>query len=397
MHQLTELRELGLGRQLREVDSAQGAEVVLEGEKLVNFSSNDYLGLAAHPVLREAAIKAVEKYGAGSGASRLISGNLLPHVELEAALAKLKGTEAALSFSSGYAAAVGIVSCLAGRDDVVVLDKLAHACLIDAARLSGAKIRIYPHNNLEKLDAILRWAKRDQEGSHRNRRVLIITESVFSMDGDLAPLKDIADLAEKYGAWLMVDEAHATGLFGEKRAGLAEAFEMPERINIHFGTLGKALGSAGGYVCGSKTLIEFLINRCRSFIFSTAPVPAASAAARAAVDLLGTKEGLQRQERVWALVDHLKSGLITAGIQMPPTQSAIIPVILGDENRAVEVAAQLRAEGFYLPAIRYPTVGLGKARLRISITASNTVDQIQRLCAVMAKAVQPVSEGASVK
>ncbi len=263
--------------------------------ELLNFSSNDYLGLANDPALKEAARKAAENFGAGAGASRLICGSLAPHDELDKAIASFKGTPAALTFSSGYAAALGVICAVAGKDDVVVLDKLVHASIVDAARLSGAKLRIFAHNDLNELEDILRWANQRNAtaaGSSRSR-TLVVTESVFSMDGDLAPLREMVDLKEKYGAWLMVDEAHATGLFGEHRRGLAEELGVyPERVEIQMGTLGKALGSAGGYICGSKTLVDYLVNRARTFIFSTAPVPAAAAADRAAVELVQSAEGL---------------------------------------------------------------------------------------------------------
>jgi len=391
--QLDEIVELGLMRHLRELDSPQGVQIHVEGSDCLNFSSNDYLGLANHPVLKEAAINAVEKYGVGSGASRLICGNIRPHVELEETIAAFKGTEAALAFSSGYAAAVGTISALLGRDDIVVLDKLCHASLIDGARLSGAKLRVFSHNDLQKLETILKWATRLQVEETHARRILVITESVFSMDGDLSPLRNIAELTHRYGGWLMVDEAHSVGLFGEQRRGLAEAFEMHDDIDIHFGTLGKAIGSAGGYVAGNATLINFLLNKARSFIFSTAPLPAAAAAATAGIRLIQSEEGESRRQRAWSLIDHLKSELLAQGIVPPLTQSAIIPIILGHENRARAVATELLKRGIYVPAIRYPTVAMGKARLRVSITANHEVEQIKQLCRVMAETMNEFPEG----
>ncbi|HEY1171893.1 MAG TPA: 8-amino-7-oxononanoate synthase [Verrucomicrobiae bacterium] len=390
--QLDEILELGLMRNLREVDSPQGVTVQVEGSECLNFSSNDYLGLANHPLLKEAAIKAIEKYGVGSGASRLICGNIRPHVELEEAIAAFKGTEAALAFSSGYAAAVGTISALLGRDDIVVLDKLCHASLIDGARLSGAKLRIFAHNDLQKLETILKWATRPQGEGAQARRILVITESVFSMDGDISPLKNVAELTHQYGGWLMVDEAHSVGLFGEQRRGLAEAFEMHDDIDIHFGTLGKAVGASGGYVAGNATLINFLINKARSFIFSTAPLPAVAAAATAGIRLIQSEEGEHRRQRVWSLIDHLKSELLERGITLPPTQSAIVPILLGQEDRARKVAAELLKRGIYVPAIRYPTVAMGKARLRVSMTANHEVEQIQQLCVVLAETLNKFPE-----
>ncbi|HEY3913004.1 MAG TPA: 8-amino-7-oxononanoate synthase, partial [Verrucomicrobiae bacterium] len=293
---LDKIRQEGLYRELRCVESPQSAHIQIAGKTLLNFSSNDYLALANHPLLKEAAIKAVERFGSGSGASRLICGSLAPHHELETALAAFKKTGAALCFSSGYAAAMGTIGALVGKEDVVVLDKLVHACIVDAARLSGAKLRIFAHNDLNELDDILRWAnqRHDSASTSIRPRTLIITESVFSMDGDLAPLPQMVALKEKYGAWLMVDEAHAVGLFGKHRRGLAEEMGVSDQIEIQMGTLGKALGSSGGYICGPQALIDFLINRARSFIFSTAPVPASAAAARAAIELIQSTEGQAR-------------------------------------------------------------------------------------------------------
>ncbi|HEY4984471.1 MAG TPA: 8-amino-7-oxononanoate synthase, partial [Verrucomicrobiae bacterium] len=284
---LAALREQGLHRELRRVDSPQGPRIEIGGRMLLNFSSNDYLGLANHPALKAAAIKAVEKFGAGAGASRLICGSLAPFHELEETLAAFKGTEAALSFSTGYAAAIGTITALLGKDDIIIVDKLVHACIVDAARLCGAKLRVFAHNDLNDLEEILKWAdSRRQSWSSIPRaaglsgntlkrelqqpRTLIVTESVFSMDGDHAPLREIVELKNKHGAWLMVDEAHATGLYGKNRRGLAEELGMSDRIEIQMGTLGKALGASGGYICGSRVLIDYLVNRARSFIFSTA-------------------------------------------------------------------------------------------------------------------------------
>src|SRR6266516_3178176 len=279
------IREQGLYRELRCVNSPQLAHTQVDSRTLLNFSSNDYLGLANDPALKAAAIKGIERYGAGSGASRLICGSLAPHHELEQAIAAFKGAEAALAFSSGYASALGTICALLDAHDVVIIDKLVHACVVDAARLCHAELRVFPHNDLESLAKILRWGDRRNASlsAKRRPRTLIVTESVFSMDGDFAPLRELVELKEQHGAWLMVDEAHATGLYGEKRRGLAEEFGVADRIEIQIGTLGKALGAAGGYVCGSRTMIEYMINRARSFIFSTAPVPAASAAATAAI------------------------------------------------------------------------------------------------------------------
>lgn len=372
------LRAAGLFRELRRVGTRQGPRLEIEGRVLLNFSSNDYLGLAGHPALRDAAGRAAAEWGAGSGASRLVCGSLGLHHELEEALASFKGTAAALTFSTGYAAAMGAITALAGRDDVIVLDKLVHACCVDAARLSGARLRVFRHNDLGDLDEKLKWAEAERAGGGA-RRVLIVTESVFSMDGDLAPLRNIVELKDRHGAWLMVDEAHATGLYGENRRGLVEEFQVADQVEVQMGTLGKALGAAGGYIAGSRPLIDLLINRARSFIFSTGPVPAQSAAARAAVELVQSGEGEVRRQRCWANVDAAKNAIIQSGWTLPPVRSAILPLIVGDEARAVEIASALREQGVFVPAIRYPTVPRGEARLRLTATAAHTPEDIAAL------------------
>ena len=380
---LEEIRAQGLFRELRRVDSACGPRVEIDGRTLLNFSSNDYLGLADHPALKEAAMRAVEKFGAGSGASRLICGSLVPHHELEETLATFKGAEAALTFSTGYATALGTIGALVGKDDVIVLDKLVHASIVDAARLSGAKLRVFAHNDLGELEEILQWASTRSAPATRPSRTLIITESVFSMDGDLAPLRDLVDLKDRHGAWLMVDEAHATGLFGQHRRGLAEACEVSGRVEIQMGTLGKAVGAGGGYVCGSRALIDLLVNRARSFIFSTAPVPAAAAAARAGLELIQSAEGEERRVRTWALLDQLKNALIENGWPLAPVQSTIVPLHVGAETEAVALGARLRASGVFVPAIRYPTVARGAARLRLTITAAHTAEDVREFAACL--------------
>jgi 8-amino-7-oxononanoate synthase len=374
---LNSIREQGLLRELRRVDSAQGPHIQIGGHELINFSSNDYLGLANHPALKEAAIKATEKFGAGAGASRLICGSLAPFHELEESLAAFKGVEAALSFSTGYAAALGTITALLGKEDIIIVDKLVHACIVDAAKLSGAKLRVFDHNDLTDLEEKLRWADQNKSrASDRQPAILLVTESIFSMDGDDAPLKDIVALKEKYGAWLMVDEAHATGLYGPNRRGLAEELGVSEMIEIQMGTLGKAVGASGGYICGSRSLVDLLVNRARSFIFSTAPVPAAAAAATTGIQLVQSSAGEKLSETLWMNVAEFPSAI---GNRQSPIRSAIIPIIIGDETAAVAVATQLREQNIFVPAIRYPTVARGAARLRITLTAAHTVNDITKL------------------
>jgi 8-amino-7-oxononanoate synthase len=373
--QLEQLRERSLDRHLREISSAQGSVIHLAGQRLINFSSNDYLGFANDPQLRDAAIAAVHEFGVGAGASRLISGTQLPHVQLEAALASWKGTEAALTFSSGYAAALGTIPALVTKGDIIVLDKLCHASLIDGAKLSGASIRVFPHNHLGKLESHLRWAGRE----HPRKRILVITESVFSMDGDRVPLREIVELKNRFGALLLLDEAHAVGVLGPDGRGLAAAEQVSQDVDIQMGTLSKALGVSGGYICGSRNLIEWLINRARTFIYSTAPPSAIAAAARAGVQFVGSCQGEERRKQLWHNIAILREAL-----SIQPA-SAILPWIIGDEKAAIEAASTLRAEGFFVPAIRYPTVPRGSARLRITVTAAHTEEQIYALCAVIAR------------
>jgi 8-amino-7-oxononanoate synthase len=375
---LKDLRKQGLRRELRRVDTAQGPRIKIGGNKFLNFSSNDYLGLANDPLLKEAASKAVEKFGAGAGASRLICGSLAPFHELEESLAAFKKTEAALTFSTGYAAAIGTICALLGKDDIIVIDKLVHACIVDAARLSGAKLRVFDHNDLNDLEKILIWADKNSkaESGKRKAETLVVTESIFSMDGDAAPLREIVELKNRYGAWLMVDEAHATGIIGKNGRGLAKELGVSGQIEIQMGTLGKALGTSGGYVCGSRTLIDFLVNRARSFIFSTAPVPAAAAAAHSAIEFIQSANGEKRRKILWQRIGKLNSELKIKNSKLP---SAIIPILIGDETKAVELASSLREQHIFIPAIRYPTVARGAARLRVTLTAAHSSEEISQL------------------
>jgi 8-amino-7-oxononanoate synthase len=381
---LASIKDAGLLRELRRVDSAQGPRIEIGGRALINFSSNDYLGLANHPALKEAATKAVEKFGAGAGASRLICGSLAPFHELEEALAAFKGTEAALTFSTGYAAAFGTITALLGKDDVIIVDKLVHACIVDAAKLSGAKLRVFDHNDLNDLEEKLKWVRQNHRRETPDARTLVVTESVFSMDGDCAPLKEIVALKEKYGAWLMVDEAHATGLYGVNRRGLAEAIGVSDRIEIQMGTLGKALGASGGYICGSRALVDYLVNRARSFIFSTAPVPAAAAAARAGMELVQSDEGKKFNDQLQARIAEFQSTIHNPQSEI---STAIIPIILGSETNATNAANVLRNQGIFVPAIRYPTVARGAARLRITLTAVHTTADVAELTRALSQIV----------
>lgn len=371
--QLEDLRERSLYRQLRRVDSAQGPVVQLNNRSVVNFSSNDYLGLANAPELREVARAAIEKWGVGAGASRLVCGTQTPHADLERILAEWKETEASLSFSSGYAAAVGVIPALLTKGDIAIADKLCHASLLDGVKLSGATLRVFPHNNLDTLESHLEWARK----AHPDARLLVLTESVFSMDGDVAPLQEIIELKDRFEAMLLLDEAHAVGVIGPNGRGLAAAEALDKRVEIQMGTMSKALGVSGGYICGSRELIEWLINRSRSFIFSTAPPPAMAETAAAAVRLLQSKTGEERRERLGRNLDLMRREL--APKIDSSHQSAIFPWIIGNEQEALDAAESLLAKGFLVPAIRYPTVAKGKARLRITLTASHEGAQISSL------------------
>lgn len=374
--ELAELEQGHLRRDLRRIESPQGTVVRWKERDLLNFSSNDYLGLATDDRIKAALIEGVERFGAGSGASRLVCGSLAPHTELEERLAEHKRAEAALTFSSGYATAVGTLSALVGGEDIIILDKLCHASLIDGARLSGATIRVFPHNDLNRLERHLRWAA-DRIHSSVGR-VLVVTESVFSMDGDRAPLREILELKERHGAWLLLDEAHAFGVLGAQGRGLAEEEGIEdERIDLRMGTLSKAVGLSGGYLCAKRAVIDLLINRARSFIYSTAPPPAIAHAAGVAVELIGGKAGNQLRSRLWENVRRLSDTLGVPGV------SAIIPLIRGENEAALEAAECLANEGILVPAIRFPTVPRGQARLRVTLTSAHSAAQMDRLFAAL--------------
>lgn len=386
--QLQALRARSLHRKLREIGTAQGPEVRVVGRELVNFSSNDYLGLANDERLRSAATAAIAEFGVGAGASRLISGTQSPHVRLENALAKWKRTQAAICFSSGYATAIGTIPALARKQDVVVLDKLCHASLVDGAKLSGSTLRVFPHNHLGKLESHLEWARRERPDA----RVLIVTESVLSMDGDRAPLRELIDLKKRFGALLLLDEAHAIGVIGTQGRGLAAELGVDADVDAQMGTLSKALGVSGGYVCGSASLIEWLVNRARSFIFSTAPPPALAAAALAAVEFVGSPDGETRRKMLWDRIKFLRANLPREAASVAALTAAnsdhgcaIHSWLIGDEQNALDVARTLQKNGFLVPAIRYPTVAKGSARLRITVTASHHEAQILALCEAMSR------------
>jgi glycine C-acetyltransferase/8-amino-7-oxononanoate synthase len=379
---LLELEHRSLRRRLRSIDAVDGARLDLEHTNLINFGSNDYLGLSQHTTVRDAAIEAIHQFGLGAGASRLITGTLAPHSALEEQLASFKGTEAAISFSSGYAAAVGAITTIVNRQDVIVLDKLAHACLIDGARLSGAQLRVFPHNDLSRLNEILNWARQNRP----NAKIWIVTESLFSMDGDYCPLRELIELKDDRGANLFLDEAHATGLIGPEGKGLAAHLGLGQRVEVQMGTLSKALGSSGGFIASSGALIDLLINRARSFIFSTAPPPSVAAGARAALTVLQSAEGERIRGHLHRNIDQMRQGLRLSSEPLLP--SPIIPLIIGEENAALEIAKKVQEDGFLVPAIRFPSVSRGSARLRLTLSASHSSEQVSGLIGSLHRAAQ---------
>ena len=382
---LSALTRQSLRRELRTINQTEGTRIQIGDRQLVNFASNDYLGLSQHPVLREAAKQAINCFGVGTGASRLITGSTSLHSRLEEQLSLLKSTEAALTFGSGYAAAVGTIPSIVTSDDVIILDKLSHACLIDAAKLSGAILRVYPHNDLTRLQDHLAWAQQ----KHPDRTILIVTESVFSMDGDLGALTSIVDLKDRFGATLLVDEAHATGVFSKQGEGLIHELHLSDRVEVQMGTLSKAIGVSGGFICGSRSLIDLLINRARSFIYSTAPPPAVAAAASAAVVLIQSSEGGRLREQLWKNVRHLWQVLPEPCRMAEEPSSPIVPIIVGEESKAVAAANAILESGYFAPAIRYPTVKRGSARLRVTLSSAHTKEQIDGLAGVLGRGERP--------
>jgi 8-amino-7-oxononanoate synthase len=365
--------------ELRALEEASLRRILLAAdqlpEKMLNFAANDYLGLSHHAALIQAAQEATARCGTGAGASRLVTGTNSAVLALEEELAAWKEKEAALVFSSGYAAALGTIPAVVGKGDTVILDKLAHASLIDAARLSGATVRVFPHNQIGKLDALL---KKITATSDRGR-ILIVTESIFSMDGDAALLRELVELKDRYGAWLLVDEAHATGLYGATGAGLLAELGLSARVEIIMGTLSKALGSVGGYISGSRTLIDWLTNRARSFVFSTALPPGVIAASRAAVKICQSPEGETLRIRLRENISQFHAGLPAIWKSKTLSRSAIQPLICGEAAKALLLAATLREKGFLIPAIRYPTVPRNAARLRITLNAAHSNKDIEAL------------------
>lgn len=371
--ELAELEEQGLRRHLRRLETPQGVRIELgDGKTYHNFSSNDYLGLADSEELKESYCRNVRVHGAGSGASRLVCGTMAAHAILEKKLARFKNTESALTFSTGFATATGAIPAICGKKDFIILDKLCHASLIDGARLSGATMRVFPHNDMKALAKHLRWAEKRADS---DARILIVTESIFSMDGDRAPLEEICEIKRSHDALLFVDEAHAFGIVGSQGRGLVSSLGLETDVDFQMGTFSKALGLSGGYLCASRDWTDLLINRARSFVYSTAPSPALAATISDALDLLASDVGDTARRRLESNIANFRQ----------PAESAIIPIIVGENETALAASDRLRERGFLIPAIRFPTVPRGTARLRITLSAAHTSSQIESLESALAE------------
>jgi glycine C-acetyltransferase len=367
--ELDDLREKGLFRWPRLLESPQEPVAVYDGREVINLCSNNYLGLANHPTLKAAARRALDQLGIGSGAVRTIAGNMAIHKEVEAELARFKHTEAALLYQSGFTANAGTVAAILGKDDVIVSDELNHASIIDGARLSGAEKKIYPHKDVHA-------ARRLLEESRGARHVLLITDGVFSMDGDIAPLPDLVALAEEVGAIMMVDDAHASGVLGRAGRGTIDHFDVHGRVHIQVGTLSKAFACQGGYVAGSRALVDYLIHRARPLLFSTSHPPSVAASALAGVRLV--QEEPEIIERLWENTRFFKRGLAQLGFDTGMSETPITPVITGDERLAMELSDRLFEAGVFALGIAFPTVPRGKARVRTIVTAGHTEPQLRQ-------------------
>ena len=366
--ELDDLKQRGLFRSLRVLDGEQAARASFDGRSVVNLSSNNYLGLTTHPRLRARALEAVERYGVGSGAVRTIAGTMELHVELEQRLAAFKKTEAAIVFQSGFTANAGTVSSILGREDVIVSDELNHASIIDGARLSRATIKVFPHRDVAAARSTFATLP-------PHRRALLITDGVFSMDGDLGALPALCDVADEVGAIMMVDDAHASGVFGTAGRGTVDHFGLHGRVDIQVGTLSKAIGVLGGYVAGSRTLIDHLRHRARPFLFSTSHPPAVTAACIAAIEVLETEP--QWMEQLWQNTAFFQNGLRTLGFDTGASESPITPVMVGDAALAMRFSDRLFQEGVFAQGIGFPTVPEKKARIRTIVTATHRRDELQ--------------------
>jgi len=373
--QLDDLRARGTYFRLRVLDDEQAAVCHYDGREVINLASNNYLGLCNHPKLREAAIAATEKYGVGSGAVRTIAGTMRIHMELEEKIAAFKGVEACVVFQSGFAANAGTVSSILGKEDFILSDELNHASIIDGARLSRAKIKVFRHKDVAHAEELLK------EIQNEPGRKLVITDGVFSMDGDIGPVKQLCDLCDKYGAIMMVDDAHASGVLGRNGRGSVDHFDCTQRVDVQVGTLSKAIGALGGYVCGSRDLIDYLYHRARPFLFSTSHPPSVAATCIAAFDLLESEP--ERIERLWSNTRYFQEQLKTAGFDIggkttPASETPITPILIGDGRKTMEFSRALFEQGLMATGIAFPTVPEGKARIRCIMTSEHTRGQIDR-------------------
>src|SRR5437764_1697041 len=378
--QLNDLKAKGTHFRLRVLEDEQAPVCTFDGKKVINLASNNYLGLTTHPKLREAALDATRKYGVGSGAVRTIAGTMRIHMELEEKIARFKNVEACVVFQSGFAANAGTVSAILGKEDFIISDELNHASIIDGARLSRAKILVFNHKDIAHAEQQLAKVK-DEPG-----KKVLITDGVFSMDGDVGPLPQLCDVAEKYGAIMMVDDAHASGVLGRNGRGTVDHFNVHGRVDIQVGTLSKAIGAIGGYVCGSRDLIEFLYHRARPFLFSTSHPPSVTATCIAAFDVLESEP--QLIEQLWQNTRFFKKelgglGFNIGGQNTPASETPITPIIVGEGRLAMEFSRELFTEGVFAPGIAFPTVAEGKARLRTMMSATHTRDELEQALEVL--------------
>jgi glycine C-acetyltransferase len=381
---LGELRAKGVAPRLRVLEGEQKPVATFDGKEVINLASNNYLGLTSHKALRKAEIEAVRKYGAGAGAVRTIAGTMKLHLELEEQIARFKNVEACVVFQSGFTANSGTVSAILGKEDLIVSDELNHASIIDGARLSRATIKVFKHKDVANCERIL------QETAEWQGNKLIITDGVFSMDGDIAPLPKLCDLAEKYNCIMMIDDAHSSGVLGRGGRGTVDHLNCHGRVHIQVGTLSKAIGAMGGYVCGSRDLIDFLYLRARPFLFSTSHPPATAAACQAAFTLLDSPEGERLVKKLWANTKFFKRELKKRGFQFKVSETPIIPIHVGDATMAFEFSKQLFEAGVFAPAVGFPTVAEGKARLRAIVSATHKRDDLLRAADILAAVGKPL-------
>lgn len=376
--QIADLEAKGLHFKLRILEGEQKPEATFDGKQVINLSSNNYLGLTTHKALKRAAIDAVRKFGAGAGAVRTISGTMSIHMDLERQIAKFKNTEACVVFQSGFTANAGTVAAILGKEDLIISDELNHASIIDGCRLSKATIKIFKHKDIADCERIC------QETENWPGHKLLITDGVFSMDGDIAPLPKLCDLAEKYNCIMMIDDAHSSGVLGRGGRGTVDHLGCHGRVHIQVGTLSKAIGAMGGYVCGSKELIDYLYHRARPFLFSTSHPPATVAACEAAFTLLDSPEGERLVKKLWANTKFFKRELKKRGFKFGSSETPIVPVHVGEAAKAFEFSRKLFDAGVYAPAVGYPTVAEGKARLRVIISATHKRPELVNACDIMA-------------